>query len=233
MSTTHQHFVNLVNMGGGLYFTGTGKPEGADTAVAGSTFINSGDSAARPDGVKIGRWAVAKFDRGIDFSSGINNLYIESLQLDTLYNGFGLRISSANNSSQNITVGDCHITGNGDDGSFGIYMVQATNGFANVRILGNNVYEWGQRGIWLTGTITGAVVCNNSLWDVGQQTDDTYEAILMDTGVTGIVDNNYVNSNESNKHSYGVYVAADRSAATLRYTGTRLAFLHSFWSIVL
>lgn len=88
------------------------------------------------------------------------------------------------------------------------YGVRISNSPASV-VSGNTIRSIQQHGIWSSGTSPYPIIMGNHLYDVGIQTNASYQGILLNSGTTfGLIAGNRVYNASANKPQYGISLNA-------------------------
>ena len=204
-TTTHDHFLKLVNLNGALWISNC-HIEGAPTPTVGSTGIHIAAASTRPDGVQITNSTFGLFDKGYLIDGGSANFYSTGVILDRMQAiGIDVDTSSGICSSFSFIGGSIKGLTAATDQSRGILLTQNTNALEHFTIAGVTIADFGRDGILTAGAPNTIKLIGNNIESVGQNTDDTYDGISVVAGATSVsVIGNTVSSTKANKHRYGV-----------------------------
>jgi hypothetical protein len=204
MATTHEHFIDCINVPGMMWLQGYGHIEGNSTPTSASCGINFGTSSVRPDGVQIGAWTIRLFDRLINLRCGCANFYVNGTILDG-FGTFGIYADTDVDEINGLSIQSCHlapITSALSIDSSGILISRSSSPSKSVQLIGNKLTGSGGYGYWVSGDMD-VVIIGNVATSCGQETNDTYSSFRIGTGIKGTMVGNVSNSISANKVKYG------------------------------
>ncbi len=141
-----------------------------------------------------------------NISASNNVMKYGGIQFDKTQNGSatGNNMSACTGGSGFIfdTCSGASCVGNSIDGAtYGIRIVTSSSSV----VAGNTIRSIQQHGIWSSGTSPYSLINGNHMYDVGIQTNATYQGILLNSGATYcIITANRIFNGASNKAQYGI-----------------------------